>query len=310
MSDKKFRLITRTDFDGIICGTLFQERDMVDEVIFAEPNDMQRGLVAVTSDDITANLPYREEVHLCFDHHRSELERVGSRDNLINDPDAPSAARVIYNHYGGKSGFPDISEEMMAAVDQADSAQYEMEDILAPAGWTMLNFILDPRTGLEDFGKFALDHDSFMTDMMTYCRHSPIDVILELPDVAERVQSLTYHAELAEMQIKRCTAEHGSLVVTDLRKELDIFPVNRFMIYALYPESSISMTVQKSRREGITAIGMGKSILNRTAKTDIGKLLLTHGGGGHAQAGGVKLPDGEADQAIEAIIASVASQES
>ena len=307
MSDKKFRLITRTDFDGIICGTLFQELEMVDEVVFAEPNDMQRGLVAVTSNDITANLPYREEVHLCFDHHRSELERVGSKDNLINDPDSPSAARVIYDHYGGSSGFPEISEEMMAAVDQADSAQYEMEDILAPAGWTMLNFILDPRTGLEDFGKFSLDHDSFMTDMMTYCRHSPIEAILELPDVAERVQSLTYHAELAEMQIKRCTVQHGGLVVTDLRKELEIFPVNRFMVYALYPGSVISMTIQKSGRPGITAIGMGKSILNRGAKTDIGKLLLAHGGGGHSQAGGVKIPDGEVDSVIEEIIKEVAA---
>lgn len=307
MSDGKFRLVTRTDFDGIICGTLFQELEMVDEVVFAEPNDMQRGLVQVSSRDITSNLPYRDEVHLCFDHHRSELERVGQRDNLVNDPEAPSAARVIYEHYGGASGFPEISAEMMAAVDQADSAQYNMEDILAPGGWTMLNFILDPRTGLERLQEFHLGSEDFMRDMMTYCRHSPIDVILELPDVAERVHALTFYSEKAEKQILACSKEHNGLVVTDLREEAEVFPVNRFMVYGLYPNSVISMTIQPGSEPDQVAIGMGKSILNRGANTDIGKTLLAYGGGGHKEAGGVKVSAADADRIIQELIDTVAA---
>ena len=307
MSDGKFRLVTRTDFDGIICGTLFQELEMVDEVVFAEPNDMQRGLVQVSDRDITSNLPYREEVHLCFDHHRSELARVGQRDNLVNDPDAPSAARVIYEHYGGASGFPEISTEMMAAVDQADSAQYDMEEILAPSGWVMLNFILDPRTGLERLDQFQLGSEDFMRDMMTYCRHSPIEVILELPDVAERAHALTYYSEKAEKQILSCSREYGGLVVTDLRGEDEVFPVNRFMVYGLFDSSVISMTIQPGNEPDLVAIGMGKSILNRGASTDIGKTLLKHGGGGHKEAGGVKVPAAEADRVIQELIEAVAA---
>ena len=168
MTEKKYRLVTRADFDGVVCGTLLKELEIVGDTLLAEPADMQAGRIAVGPDDITANLPYVEQVHLCFDHHVSEMERVGARDNLIIDPNAPSAARVIYKHFGGKEGFPQISEELMAAVDQADSAQYTEEDILAPTGWTLLNFLVDPATGLDRQKNFTTPNDTFVVDLMTY----------------------------------------------------------------------------------------------------------------------------------------------
>ena len=183
MSDNKYRLITRADFDGVVSGGLLIELDIIDDIVFAEPKDMQDGKVAVTSNDITTNLPYVEGVHLCFDHHLSETIRVGEKDNLIIDPDKPSAARVVYEHFGGREAFPDICEEMMAAVDQADSANYTEEDIFAPGPWTLLNFILDPRTGLSHFAEFTISNEQLMKDMMVYCRHHSVDEILKIPDV-------------------------------------------------------------------------------------------------------------------------------
>ena len=117
MAEPKYRLITRADFDGVVCGALFSELNMIDDIVFAEPNDMQQGRVPVSSKDISANLPYVEGIHQYFDHHRSELKRVGEKENLIIDGDAPSAARVVYRHFGGKDGFPNISEELLDAVD-------------------------------------------------------------------------------------------------------------------------------------------------------------------------------------------------
>lgn len=154
MTANKYRLITRADFDGVVSGGLLMELDMIDEIIFVEPKDMQDGKITVTSNDITTNLPYVEGVHLCFDHHLSETTRVGDKENLIIDPNKPSAARVVYEHFGGKEKFPSIPDELMAAVDQADSADYTEEDIFAPGPWTLLNFILDPRTGLSGFAEF------------------------------------------------------------------------------------------------------------------------------------------------------------
>ena len=162
MAEKKFRLITRTNFDGVVCGALFNKLEMVDDIVFTEPNDMQQGRVPVSYKDISANLPFVEGIHLCQDRHASEIERVGEKDNLIIDADAPSAARVVYRHFGGKEAFPNISEDLLDTVDQADSAHYSEEDILAPEKWTLLNFIVDPRTGLEGISGFSIPHNALL----------------------------------------------------------------------------------------------------------------------------------------------------
>ena len=136
MSDVKYRLVTRSDFDGLVCAVLLHELHLIDEITFAHPQDMLDGKVAITGRDITANLPFVPGAHLVFDHHESEtVSNAGRRDtNHIIDARAPSAARVIYNHYGGKAAFPRVTDDMMFAVDQADSAQYTREDILSPPG--------------------------------------------------------------------------------------------------------------------------------------------------------------------------------
>lgn len=303
MPDKKYRLITRADFDGVVCGSLFQELDMIEDVAFAEPGDMQAGRIAVTESDITANLPFVEGVHLCFDHHASETQRVADRPNRIIDPAAPSAARVVYNHFGGKKGFPEISDELIAAVDKADSADYTEEDILAPDKWAMLNFIIDPRTGIGRFKNFSTTNEQFMLDLMTYCRHIPIGEIMRLPEVEERVHRYLEHEERAEHQIVRCATLHGGLVVLDMRRESTIYATNRFTVYGLYPRCSLSLHVLKDETPGRVRFALGHSILNRTSKVDAGAVLLEFGGGGHKAAAGCLVPEAEGDQVLDRIVA-------
>ena len=273
MAEKKFRLITRADFDGVVCGALFNKLEMVDDIVFTEPNDMQQGRVPVSDKDISANLPFVEGIHLCLDHHASEIERVGEKDNLIIDADAPSAARIVYRHFGDKEAFPNISEDLLDTVDQADSAQYSEEDILAPEKWTLLNFIVDPRTGSRGF-----------------------------PDVVERVNAYQYQKEFSELQLVRCSTVHGNLVVADLREEDPIYTCNRFLIYALNPECNISMHLMPGTEKGTTTISVGKSILDRSSKTNIGSLLLEFGGVGHKVAGGCKVKNEDAEAVVGQLI--------
>jgi len=300
-SKRRFRLITRADFDGIVSAVLLRERDMIDDILFAQPNDMQAGRVPVTDEDITSNLPYVPGVHLAFDHHVSEVTRVGPRDNLILDGNAPSAARVIYEYYGGTHGFPDISTEMMDAVDKADMADYDEMDILAPDRWTMLNFVADPRTGLHRFADFAISNEQLMRDLTVYCRRHSIEEIMRIPDVEERVHLYLAHKERAEHQARRHATRQGHLVCVDLRAEPVLYACNRFMIYALFPEASISMVLSRSVRPGLTEIAVGRSIINRSSTTDIGHLMLEYGGGGHATAGTCQVADADADQVVAAL---------
>jgi nanoRNase/pAp phosphatase (c-di-AMP/oligoRNAs hydrolase) len=262
---------------------------------------MQVGEVPVREGDITANLPYVDGVHLVFDHHASEVLRVGARVNFIIDPTAPSAARVIYDYYGGAEAFPKVSPELLTAVDKADSAQFDEAEILAPDGWVLLNFILDPRTGLV--GQFEITNEQLMKDMMVYCRHHTIAEILEIPDVAERVRFYWTEEEAFEEQLRRRARVCGNLVLVDFREESTIYAGNRFTIYALYRQCNISITVTAG--DSTTKLSVGKSILDRSSKTNIGALMLEYGGGGHIAAGACRVPNGDVDHVLDALAARI-----
>ena len=64
------RIVTRPDFDGIVCAVLLYEALQIDEPVkWVEPNDLQKGRVNIHNQDVIANLPYDENCALWFDHH-------------------------------------------------------------------------------------------------------------------------------------------------------------------------------------------------------------------------------------------------
>lgn len=306
MSHSKFRLVTRSDFDGLVCAVLLKELDLIDEIKFVHPKDMQDGKIVITDRDITTNLPYVAGAHLAFDHHLSEtLRNTGDHPNHVIDAKAPSAARVVYDHYGGAKAFPRIAPDMMAAVDKADAAQFSREEILEPNGWVLLNYLMDARTGLGRFREFRISNYMLMMDLIDYCATHGIRDILGLPDVKERVQVYFEHAERAKEQIRRCASVHHNLVVLDLRHEETIWATNRFMIYALFPQTNISIHVMWGVQKQNTVFATGKSILDRGSKTNVGELMLAYGGGGHQAAGTCQVDNAEAAAVLQQLIAKI-----
>ncbi len=302
----KFRLVTRSDFDGIVCAVLLQELGMIDDIKFVHPKDVQDGKVELTARDITTNLPYVGICHLVFDHHASEVARTGGlAANLVIDPEAASAARVVYRHYGGSSGFPRISEELMAAVDKADSAQFSRDDILTPKGWDLLSFVMDPRAGLGRFRQFRISNYALMMDLIGYCRELPIEKILELPDVKERTELFQQLSGPFQDQLRSCSTVHGNLVVLDLRHADPIYPGNRFVIYALHPQCNISIHLMWGMKQQNTVFAIGKSILNRTSRTDIGELCLGYGGGGHTNAGTLQVDNDSSERVLAELVEKI-----
>lgn len=308
MSDTKYRLVTRSDFDGLVCAVLLKELDIIDDIKFVHPKDMQDGTILISDSDITTNLPYVEGVHLAFDHHLSETIRVGSNpDNHIIDPDAPSAARVVYDYYGGAERFASIADDMMVAVDKGDSAQFSEQEILKPEGWDLLNMLMDSRTGLGRFREFRVSNYQLMMQLIDYCRNHTVDEIVALPDVKERVDLYFDHDEKFRDQIKRCSTVHGNLVVLDLRDEETIYAGNRFMIYALYPDCNISIHVLWGLNKLNTVLATGKSIVNRTSNTNVGELMLKYGGGGHENAGTCQVENDDMERVLGELISKITS---
>jgi nanoRNase/pAp phosphatase (c-di-AMP/oligoRNAs hydrolase) len=302
---ERFRLVTRSDFDGLVCAALLKHLDMLDDVKFVHPKDVQDGKVELGRGDITTNLPYHPDVHIAFDHHHSETLRVEGRPaNHVIVADAESAARVVYAHFGGADTFPGI-EELMEAVDKADAAQFTLGEILHPSGWPLLNFLMDPRTGLGRFREFGISNYQLMMELVDVCTTLSVDEILELPDVAERVELYFAHAEQAVEQIKRCATVHENLVVLDLRDEEVIHPTNRFTIYALFPQCNISIHVLWGLKQQNTVFATGKSIMDRSSRTNVGELMLSYGGGGHEAAGTCQVENEDAARVLDELVGRI-----
>lgn len=305
MPGNKFRLITRSDFDGLVCAVLLKHIDLIDDIIFVHPKDMQDGKIEVTGGDISTNLPYVAGVHLAFDHHFSETIRNEKQDNHVIDPDAPSAARVLWRHYGGHNAFPAGWDEMLEAVDRGDSAQFDKEQVLNPQGWDLLNFLMDARTGLGRFRKFRISNYNLMMDLIDYCKNHGIDEIMQLPDVVERITLYNEQDALFKEQLRRCASVHDNLVILDLRDEEVIHAGNRFVIYALYPECNISIHVMWGFQKQNTVFATGKSIFDRSSKTNVGELMLQYGGGGHQAAGTCQIDHDKAEETLAALIQKI-----
>ncbi len=301
----KKRLLTRSDFDGLVCAALLKELGIIDEIRFVHPKDMQDGRISITDSDITANLPYVEGVYIAFDHHISEVSRVISPPNYIVYPNSPSAARVVYEYYGAEERFKNIPSSLMKAVDIADSAKYTMEQVKNPTGWTLLGFIMDARTGLGRFKNFRINNYELMMKLVDLCRTKDVEDILNDPDVKERADLYFDHQDKFIEQLKRCTRIHKTAGHIYLRDEEIIYAGNRFMVYALFPQINISVHEIWGKNRRNVVFAAGKSIFNRTSKMNIGEFMLHYGGGGHIGAGTCQVPTADAPRIREEIITAM-----
>jgi nanoRNase/pAp phosphatase (c-di-AMP/oligoRNAs hydrolase) len=291
------RLVTRSDFDGLVCGVLLKEAGVIGSYKFVHPKDLQDGVVEVTESDVLANVPYVPYCGLWFDHHTSELERLcpGFRFTGLSKP-AKSCARVIWDYYEGEKTFSKRLTPLLEAADKMDSADLTEEEVLHPEGYVLLGFIMDPRTGLGRHRDYTISNYQLMENLVEHCRTLSLEEILELPDVKERIDRYREHEEPYRRMIEENASVHGNLVVLDLRNQAPIYCGPRFLTYALYPECNISIRVLWGLRKQNVVFSVGKSILNRTSKTNVGRLLLEYGGGGHEAVGTCQIPIDDAER--------------
>lgn len=298
MKEAVMRLVTRSDFDGLICGMLLKEAGIIDEWTFVHPKDLQDGLFTPTENDVLANVPFVKGCGMWFDHHTSEKDRLGWDQSVKGESRlAPSAARIIYDYYGGKNRFP-LYDDMIEAVDKVDSGRLSVEEILNPNGWILLGFISDPRTGLGRFREFRISNYQLMEELINHLRNYSIEEILAFPDVAERVALYKEQTLLFKEMILKNTKIDGNVIITDLRDVSPIYTGNRFLIYSMFPEQNVSLWIVDGKQKQNVSIACGYSIINRSCQVDIGSLMLKNGGGGHKMVGTCQVPYDDANKII------------
>jgi hypothetical protein len=292
------RLVTRPDLDGLACAVILAHCEGVDTVELVHPQQITDRQVPVGKTDIVANLPYHPECGMWFDNHLLTDSRSTPPQGFQGRyGQAPSAAHLVYEHYS--SSHPEIAryEELVRETDRLDSAQIDLQDVLAPAGYTLLGFTLDPKSGLGEVREYFLE-------LWSALRSGSIQEVLELPSVRERTRQLRENdRRFREVAVAHSRLD-GKVVVTDFRK-VDAVPVgNRFLVYTLFPEATVSVRVQRGE-PGKVAVSAGRSIFNRTSRASIGVLMSLYGGGGQPGAGACVLDAEAADGRVEEIVAAL-----
>lgn len=300
------RLVTRSDFDGLVTAVLLKKLGMIEEMKFVHPKDMQDDLVEITENDILTNVPYVPGCGMWFDHHASEVKRAEEEGFSFKGEAriADSAARVVYDHFGGREKFGSELDSLMAGVDKADAAKFSKEDILDPRGWDLLSFIMDARTGLGRYRDYTISNYQLMEKLVDLCATKSEEEVLQDPDVQERVSKYRdLDVQFREM-LQNHTRTDGNVIITDLRDVDPIYPGNRFMIYALYPVQNVSLWIVDGFKKQNVSIACGHSIINKSCTTHVGHLMRTYGGGGHQAAGTCQVSYEEAASKIEAIVSA------
>lgn len=285
------RLVTRGDLDGLTAAVLISEMEIVEEILLVHPQDMTDRKVAITGNDILANLPHHPDAGMWFDHHAHTVMPAGAFRGAYAVK--PSVARVIYDHYASAKlrRFSRLVDE----TDRFDAADLTRADITSPGDVILLGFLLDPRTGLKG------DFRGMFVSLVERVRNRGVTAVLTDPDIKEQVATLQQQDRLFREFLLAHSEVHDNVVVTDYRG-VDHPPVgNRFLIYEAFPDCNVSLRIQWGPERKFVALNIGHSIFNRTCAVDVGELCRNYGGGGHFGAGGCVLRAFSAELAIKVI---------
>ena len=298
------RLLTKCDIDGMTSGILLKELGLIDTVLFCNPQDIEKGHVQITDNDITAGLPCREHAYLAFDHYQLPDIAQGNHPTIIVDKSMRSTSRVICNYFG-RQQFSSIPDELLHVVDKVISADVTLDDILYPAGWMLLSYLIDQRTGLDRYAHFSNSNAELIEMLMDLCRKQTIWEVLNHAPVEERSTCYFAQVDACKSQIMRCTTMYNNLLVVDMRNEEIVYPGNRFMLYALFSECNVSLQVMRHYSGKKTTFIVGKSFLDRSLSTDIGSIMQENGGSGHQNAGICEVDNDQADSVMRNLIAAL-----
>lgn len=298
------RLVTRGDLDGLTCSVLITSVERVDAIELVHPQALTDGHFEVKDGDVLANLPYHPACSMWFDHH--ELVESNLRPSEAFQGRygmAPSTARLVHDFYAEKRGWGVFERygELVAGTDRLDSANLTVRDVVDPSRVILLGFTIDSRTSLGGFRDYFLFLGMALRSM-------PLDEVLRSPQVVERVERMKAENEAFKKALLARSRVEANVVVTDFRDLAEIPVGNRFLVYTLFPESTVSVRLQWGPRREVVMATVGLNIFDRSSWCDVGQTMSLFGGGGHRGAGSCPLPPDDGDEALRRLLRELKRQ--
>ena len=293
------RIVTRPDFDGVVCAVLLIDALGIKEPVkWAEPSALQRGQVEIRKGDIIANLPYDDKCTLWFDHHyTNEIDHPFKGVFKI----APSAAGIIFEHYQDR--FKRDFSELVTATDKIDSADLTLDEVCQPEKY---GYVLLSMTVFE--GDYP--NEFYWNRLVNLFGEHDFERILKDPEVKRRCQDVVNQNEQYAVQLKANTRLEKQVAITDFRHLKKTPTGNRFLVYALFPESFVHVRIRREdQNKDMIAVSVGHSIFNPHCNVNAGLLLADFKGGGHYGAAGARFHGSKAEEFIPQIIDALLKNE-
>lgn len=286
------RIVTRPDFDGIVCAVLlFEALDIKEPVLWVEPNHVQKGRVNIQNEDIIANLPYSERCALWFDHHfTNQIDKPFKGAFRI----APSAAGIIFEYY--KSSFQRDYSELVQAADKIDAANLTLDEVLHPEKYP---YVLLSLTVSNEM----LPNEPYWNKLVELFSENDIHQVLKNAEVRQHCQNVVAQNDRYVDFLRKHTMLNQHVSITDFRPFDKLPGGNRFLVYSLFPESAVNVRIRyEDPNKDMVVVSVGHSIFNPKCNVNVGLMLAQFDGGGHRGAGSTRLPAGKADESILQII--------
>jgi hypothetical protein len=298
------RLVTRGDLDGLTCSVLITSIEQVERIELIHPQQLTDGKFEVLPGDILANLPFHPNCAMWFDNHEmTESNRAPDGPFKGRYGLARSTARLVHDYYAD-TWSPQVFEkyeELLEGTDRMDSALLTMEDVVNPKRVILLGFTIDSRTGLKEFRDYFLFLGMALRSMA-------LDDVLRSVPVLERVERMRVEEEKFKKALLACSYVDANVVVTDFRNLPEIPIGNRFLVYTLFPDCTISVRLQWGPGRQKLMATVGHNIFERTSWSDIGHTMALFGGGGHRGAGSCPLPADDGDASVHRLLAELKKQ--
>ncbi|MCB9057370.1 MAG: hypothetical protein H6627_02320 [Calditrichae bacterium] len=291
------RIVTRGDFDSLISSVLLNTTHEIEDVLIVHPVNILENRIDISENDILANVPYHPDCGYWFDHHVNEVKMAEKTNFKGHFSIAPSCSRVIYNYYNNTDNIERFATVVNVA-DKIDTAQFSIEDIKNPRGW----FIIDRTLHAFDSKGRLGNYREYFIKLIHWISNYSLSEILLADDVQQRIEHVRSEHKLFVQALGECSYIDNNIIITDSRK-MRYFPNgNRYLIYTLYPQQNVSVSIFNRRDTDYSVIFVGHNIFNRTCQTDVNELLKKFQGSGRTTAGTCVVPQNKADDFLHKII--------
>ena len=171
------RIVTDSDFDGVVTGSILRRWWPDSEVVFGHPGELRAGLMDHLMDRKTAvcDLPSHPNCGLSIDHHQSN-KPTGAENGVVSVWRAtPSAARIAHDLLKNRIDLSDL-DDLLVWVDKLDGGSVTRDEYLSdnPAVW--LGRVIDVSEGVA------------MTVLEGLQRGDKIDQILKIPLISRKLR--------------------------------------------------------------------------------------------------------------------------